>query len=78
MLEVKKLTVSHDNITIKGRPVSRCQGGVLSPLLWCLMVDELLTKLRKSGFNIYGYADDYVTIVTRGNSLMTLKKRIDE
>jgi len=42
------------------------------------MVDELLTKLRKSGFNIYGYADDYVTIVTRGNSLTTLKKRIDE
>lgn len=52
------------------------QGGVLSPLLWCLVVDELLTKLRESGFHVY--ADDYVTIIIRGNSLTTLNEHIAE
>jgi len=34
------------------------QGGVLSPLLWCLVVDDLLAKLSGSVDFIQGYADD--------------------
>jgi hypothetical protein len=34
------------------------QGGVLSPLLWCLVVDDLLARLSESGIFIQGYADD--------------------
>jgi hypothetical protein len=34
------------------------QGGVLSPLLWCLVVDDLLTRLSGSGVYAQGYADD--------------------
>jgi hypothetical protein len=34
------------------------QGGVLSPLLWCLVVDDLLTRLSGGGVFIQGYADD--------------------
>ena len=43
------------------------QGGVLSPILFCIYVDELLCELRKSGYGCYigntycgclGYADD--------------------
>jgi hypothetical protein len=34
------------------------QGGVFSPLLWCLMVDDLLARLSGSGVFIQGYADD--------------------
>jgi hypothetical protein len=34
------------------------QGGVLSPLLWCLLVDDLLARLSESGVFIQGYADD--------------------
>ena len=34
------------------------QGGVLSPLLWCLVVDGLITRLSGSGVFIQGYADD--------------------
>jgi hypothetical protein len=30
----------------------------LSPLLWCLVVDDLLTKLNKGGVYSQGYADD--------------------
>jgi hypothetical protein len=34
------------------------QGGVLSLLLWCLVVDDLLIRLSGSGVYIQGYADD--------------------
>jgi len=34
------------------------QGGVLSPLLWCLVVDELLARLCGGGLYAQGYADD--------------------
>jgi hypothetical protein len=34
------------------------QAGVLSPLLWCLVVDDLLTRLSGGGVFNQGYADD--------------------
>jgi hypothetical protein len=34
------------------------QGVVLSPLLWCLVVDDLIARLSGSGIHIQGYADD--------------------
>jgi hypothetical protein len=34
------------------------QGGVLSPLLWCLVVDELMASLSEGGVYAQGYADD--------------------
>ena len=34
------------------------QGGVLSPLLWCLVGDELIAKLNGGGVYTQGYADD--------------------
>jgi hypothetical protein len=34
------------------------QGGVLSPLLWGLVVDDLLWELNDSGYYTVGYADD--------------------
>jgi hypothetical protein len=48
------------NGTSVGLAISRCcpQGGVLSPLLWCLVVDDLLTRLSGGGIFIQGYADD--------------------
>jgi len=77
MLSGRDLTVSLGKETVRGRPAGGCpQGGVLSPLLWCLVVDELLTKLKEAGFLVFGYADD-VAIVTRGNFLNTLKERMD-
>ena len=49
----------------------RCpQGGVLSPILWCLVVDSLITELNKSPYFIVGYADDLV-IMTSGLFLST-------
>ena len=37
------------------------QGGVLSPLLWCLVVNDLITRLSGCGVFIQGYADDMST-----------------
>ena len=34
------------------------RGGVLSPLLWCLVVDELIVRLNWGGVYTQGYADD--------------------
>ena len=34
------------------------QGGVLLPILWCLVVDDLLARLSGTGVFIQGYADD--------------------
>ncbi|GAB0090988.1 uncharacterized protein DMENIID0001_057790 [Sergentomyia squamirostris] len=47
--------------TTRGCP----QGGVLSPLMWSLVVDELLIKLSDNGILCQAYADDIV-IIARG------------
>ncbi|GJQ83786.1 hypothetical protein Trydic_g5647 [Trypoxylus dichotomus] len=40
------------------------QSGVLSPLLWCLLVDDLLFDLREAGFYSQGYVDDVTMMVS--------------
>ena len=35
----------------------------MSPLLWSLVVDELLTKLPQEGYYIQRYADDITILV---------------
>ena len=39
------------------------QGSVLSPLLWCLVVDDLLARLSENGAFIQGYTDDICLLV---------------
>jgi len=78
MLTSRDLTVSLGKATVGGRPAGGCpQGGVLSPLLWSLVVDELLAKLREAGFLVFGYADD-VAIIIRGSFLSILRERINK
>lgn len=41
------------------KPIRGCtQGGVLPPIMWCLVVDSFLTRLNTSGFYAQEYADD--------------------
>lgn len=47
--------------TTRGCP----QGGVLSPLLWSLVVDDLLQRLTAAGIDCQGYADD-IELSVRG------------
>lgn len=65
MLEGRELTISHGEVKLAGRPAKGCpQGGVLSPLLWSLVIHELLAKLKEADFMVFGYADD-VTVIIR-------------
>ena len=49
------------------------QGGVLSPLLWCLVVDDLLARLSGNGVFIQGYTDD-IRLLTMGKFPNTLSR----
>ena len=56
--------ITKENATLRGIVESGCpQGGVLSPLLWSLGVDELLHLLTDQGCHPIGYADDILVIV---------------
>jgi hypothetical protein len=46
-------------ITARGCP----QGGVLSPLLWALVVDDLLWGLNNNGNYTVGYADNIALLI---------------
>ncbi|KAL1448474.1 hypothetical protein WDU94_005530 [Cyamophila willieti] len=64
MLQSRLTTASlgKEEVTIKstrGCP----QGGVLSPLLWSMVVDNLLNLLTTSGYEVIGYADDVVILI---------------
>lgn len=54
----------------KGTP----QGGVLSPLLWIIIMNSLLRRLNEQGFRTTGYADD-LNINCIGKHLSTLTER---
>lgn len=40
------------------------QGGILSPLLWLLVMDDLLQELTEAGYHIVCYADDLAILAT--------------
>lgn len=66
MLSCRKAIVHRGGATLKAWLARGCpQGGVLSPLLWCILLDSLLARLQEEGFEVEAYADD-LAIITRG------------
>ena len=64
MLECRLVHISLMGSSLTAKVVGGCpQGGVLSPLLWNLVVDRLLIAINNLGFSTFGYADDIVIIV---------------
>jgi hypothetical protein len=64
MLESRNIsaTLSGETRTVsvtRGCP----QGGVLSPLLWSLVVDDLIRELNNDGYYTVGYADDIAILI---------------
>ncbi len=53
------------------------QGGVLSPLIWILIMDEILTQFSDSSTRIVGYADDLL-LITRGTDPTTLIEEMEK
>jgi hypothetical protein len=67
MLAGRNLNIYHRKRTTEGTPDRGCpQGGVLSPLLWCLVVNDLLEDSQRQGFHVYSSADD-IAIVAGGH-----------
>lgn len=67
-----KSTIADESLTVsvaKGCP----QGGVLSPILWSIVVDELLVILDNAGIDSQGYADD-IAIIVRGKFNNTISE----
>jgi hypothetical protein len=64
MLESRLVHTSLMGSNMTDTVIGGClQGGVLSPLLWNLVVDRLLAVTNDLGFSTFGYADDIVIIV---------------
>jgi len=47
-------------------------GGVLSPLLWVLVVNKLLSLLEEAGIKVVAYADDVVSTLSRWTAVCGL------
>ena len=73
MLQSRIISTSLGSVAVSSSVVRGCpQGGVLSPLLWCLVMDGLLRTLNEGGVYAQGYADDLAIIVT-GKFANTIK-----
>jgi len=78
MLERRLVHTSIMGSSLTARVAGGClQGGVLSPLLWSLVVDRLLAVTNDLGFSTSGYADDIVIIV-QGNYAHTVREIMQE
>ena len=76
MLNSRVITAVLGNTALTRKTTKGCpQGGVLSPLLWSLVVDDLLQNLSKQGFEVVGFADD-VVILVRGKFDSTISNRM--
>ena len=63
MLRSRCLEIDWGETSVRGTAPRGCpQGGVLSPLLWCLVVNGLLCKLNEEGYYAQGYADDFLIL----------------
>ncbi len=64
MLKCRNVHLTYQDESVEARVVKGCpQGGVLSPLLWCMVVDSLLLKLNTLGYTAQAYADDLAIVI---------------
>jgi hypothetical protein len=78
MLESRLVHTFLTGSSLTAKVVGGCpQGGVLSPLLWNLVADRLLTITNDLGFCTYGYADNIVIIV-HGKFAHTVRDIMEE
>ena len=76
MLGSRKVEMGLGNESIKVNIYRGCpQGGVLSPLLWSMVIDELLTRLKRLGFDVQAFADD-LSIRIKGKFTSTISERM--
>jgi ribonuclease HI len=68
MLRNRRVKATMADSSVCYNPTRGCpQGGCLSPLLWCLVVDSLIRKLKEKGFKVTAYADDLAITISGGS-----------
>jgi ribonuclease HI len=78
MLSNRTVKVRTEESNVRIRPVKGCpQGGCLSPLLWCMVVDSLIDELQSIGCHVTAYADD-LALVVHGNNAETACDKMNE
>ncbi|XP_057333529.1 uncharacterized protein LOC130672801 [Microplitis mediator] len=76
MLRSRMVTTELSDTKVRARVRRGCpQGGVTSPLMWLLVINELLVRLEKLGVHSVGYADD-VALMIRGSSPTEIRWRM--
>ena len=76
MLANREITSELSEASVTVKATKGCsQGGVLFPLLWSLVVDDLLISLEERGFEVIGFADD-VVIMVRGKYDSVISERM--
>jgi hypothetical protein len=74
MLQSRNISATLSGETLGATAARGClQGGVLSPLLWSLVMDDLLWGLNNNGYYKVGYADD-IAILINGKFPHTLSE----
>jgi hypothetical protein len=74
MLESRNTVTTLSGETLRVSTAKGCpQEGVLLPLLWSLVVDELLWELNDNDYYTIGYADD-IAILINGKFLQTVSE----
>jgi hypothetical protein len=74
MLESRNISTTLSGETLEATTARGCpQGGVLSPLLWSLLVDDHLWGLNINGYYTVGYAD-VIAILINGKFLHTVSE----
>jgi hypothetical protein len=74
MLESKNIIATSSGETMGVSVARGClQGGVLSPLLWSVVMDNLLWEVNSNGYCTVGYADD-IAILINGKFLQTVSE----
>jgi hypothetical protein len=64
MLDRRNINAILSGETLRASAARGCpQGGVLSPLLWSLVVDDLLWELNSNGHYTVVYADDIAILI---------------
>jgi hypothetical protein len=64
MLDSRNINAILSGETLRASAARGCpQGGVLSPLLWSLVVEDLLWELNSNGYYAVGYADDIPILI---------------
>jgi hypothetical protein len=72
MLRCRLVHASLMGCSLTVKVAGGCPQGVLSPLMWNLVVDRLLTATNDLGFSTFGYADDIV-ITIQGKFIHTVR-----